>query len=229
MVSAPFDIETGDYEQERHIFDMWRWINAQLAAMEAAPDFDSAYFKQSGQNIKKLIEEAIPIASFGLRFVRPMDEVFIKCLTGNQPYDATLRVEGFKRLDIKVEVTTTETEETVFARQELAEKGMVHRPARFEKVGKQKNILPSEMVDMGEQWEEWVAVALDRAVRKVDSRRYDRTTAILVRVDTWSPLPMSSRANLITQTRNRLVDRLSDVYGVYYLHRREIDEVRELS
>ena len=47
------------------------------------------------------------------------------------------------------------------------------------------------MADMGEQYEEWIGTALEGAEKKVVSRKYDPMTAILVRVDTWSPLPMN--------------------------------------
>ncbi len=226
MVAPPFEIETADYEQERHIFEMWRWINAQFNAMEATPDFDSIYFNQSGRNVKKLIEEVIPVGYLGLRFVAPMQDVFIRCLTGGQPYDATLRVAGFRPLEIRVEVTTTETEETVFARQQLAENGTVHRPALSQTVGKKKMLRPLRMADMAEQYDGWIAVALERAERKVLSGRYDPLTAILVRVDTWSHLPRRWRSELINQTRARLDGQLASVYGVYYLHGCEIDAVR---
>ena len=62
---------------------MWRWINSQFAAMEAMSDFDAAYFNQSGDNVKKLIEEAIPVALLTLRFVAPMEEVLVRVDTGS--------------------------------------------------------------------------------------------------------------------------------------------------
>lgn len=225
MTSMPINFEIAEYEQERHIFDMWRWINARFAEMEAAGDFESTYLRQSERYIKKFKEEVLPVASFGLRFVKPCNEVFIRCLTGNQSYDATLRVEGFSPLDIKVEVTTNETDESVLARRVLAERGMVHRPARHEQEGGREG-LSFEMVDLDEQCEEWVAVALDRAVSKVRSQKYDHRTAILVRVETWIPLPMECRSDLIARTRNVLGDQLFDVFGVYYLHGDHLDEVR---
>ena len=53
-----FDIETGEYEQERHVFDMWRWINDKLARMEEVDDFDTIYFERKGANVKKLIDRS---------------------------------------------------------------------------------------------------------------------------------------------------------------------------
>ena len=122
-------------------------------------------------------------------------------------------------------MTTTETPETVFAREELSKKGFVGRPARFKKTDNGKIPLPPVMADMVQQYDEWIDVALKRAENKVTSGKYNPNTAILVRVDNWAPLPMNFRVDLVNKTRERLGGELNQVYGVYYLHRNVIDEV----
>src|SRR5689334_17112549 len=99
------NIPTDEYEQRRHVFDMCRWINQTLTNMESESDFDRLYFERKGLNVKKFIEEAIPIACLGLHFYRPPDDVHVKCLAGNQPFDAELEVSGFRSMRIKVEAT----------------------------------------------------------------------------------------------------------------------------
>ena len=83
-----------------------------MKELDKQEDFENIYFERSGGNVKKLLEEAIPTVYFGLYLLRPGDDVFIECLTGNQPYDALIEVEGLDNYQIKVEVTVTETDES---------------------------------------------------------------------------------------------------------------------
>lgn len=122
------NIATDEYEQKRHVLDLYRWVNAKLAEMYSLPDFDTIYLerKVKNKNVKKLIEEAIPIACLGLYFLNPWNNVYIRCLTGNQRYDAELEIKGFSPLEIKIEATTIETDETTLRRQALSRKGFVY-------------------------------------------------------------------------------------------------------
>lgn len=224
-----YDIETAEYETERSVFDMWRWINGHLDAMERAGIPVGNYLMRRGENIKKLVEEAIPVASLGLSLFGPGNEVYVRCLAGNQPYDASLRVTGYSRMEIKVEVTTNQDEESVLARQLLSRQGFTHRPVKYEDKEGGK-IAPPEMVDMDEEWERWIDLALERAMTKVRTGSYGPDTAILVLIDTYGRLPLRSRADLVCKTRDRLEAEKNKVYGVYYFHSinrvRAIDEVR---
>ncbi len=62
------NIPINEYEQKRHIFELCNWINEKLAEMETISDFNIIYFERNGENVKKLIEEAMPLASLGLYF-----------------------------------------------------------------------------------------------------------------------------------------------------------------
>jgi hypothetical protein len=66
------------------------WINNELRNLEKVPDFEERYFERRGQNIKKLLEEAVPVTRVGLYFWRLWRDVSVTCLTGNQPHDATV-------------------------------------------------------------------------------------------------------------------------------------------
>jgi len=50
MANKPvYNIADSEYEERRHIFDMWRWINVKLCEMEATPDFDESYHLQKAR------------------------------------------------------------------------------------------------------------------------------------------------------------------------------------
>src|SRR5688572_21803583 len=115
-----FTIPQQEYEQERHVFDACRWINEKLTQMGREPDFHALYAERKERTVKKLIEEAMPIVALGLSFYRPPDDVFIRCLLDTPQHDGTLRVQGFNQLSLKVEVTTTETDDSTLRRQALA-------------------------------------------------------------------------------------------------------------
>lgn len=64
MTKSTFSVTTHEYEQRRHVFETHRWINSVMTRMGENPEFDSNYFERTG-NIKKLIEEAIPLTYLG--------------------------------------------------------------------------------------------------------------------------------------------------------------------
>ena len=156
----------------------------------------------------------------------------MQCFAGNQNHDAILEMSSFNKGDhfkdikLKVEVTTNETEESVYARQQLAEYGVVHRPARFKLEDGKKVPLPPIGYDPRIVNEKAICIALERAEAKVVSGKYDRQTAILVRVETFSHLSLSDRAELVSRTKHKLGESLPYVHGVYYQHRNCIDPVR---
>jgi hypothetical protein len=95
------EIPVDEYESPRHVFELWRWINTKLNEIDAEPDPDAILLGRQGKTgriVKRLIEEAIPIACLGLHFYRPLTEVHIKCLAGSQAHDAELEVSGNRSL-----------------------------------------------------------------------------------------------------------------------------------
>lgn len=209
-----FDIPTTEYEQSRHVFDLCNWVNAKLGEMQALPDFETIYFERQGANLKKLIEEAIPLASLGLYFYRPANEVYLKCLTGNQRHDAELKVSGWNNFDIKVEVTTIETDESTMRRQALSRQGTVFMTGEIKRDGR-KIISEAQMVDMDVENKKWINLAFERCLKKIE-RGYDKDTAILVSFSSFRHIPLSYRAKLLERTEEYLLVEKPQIYGVYY-------------
>jgi hypothetical protein len=120
------DIPLPEYEQPRTIFELCQWVNSKLRALERFADFEERYFERRGQLIKKLLEEAVPIAKLGLYFWRPWRDISVTCLGGNQAYDAAMTLQDPHQAEtIRIEVTCTETDDTSMRRQALARNGSV--------------------------------------------------------------------------------------------------------
>jgi hypothetical protein len=222
-----YDIPTDEYQQERHVFQMCTWINDTLAKMEKTEGFDTIYFERKGTNVKKFLEEAMPIACLGLHLFKPAHDVHIQCLAGNQPYDGTLKVTGFSQLSIKVEVTTTETEISNLRRQSMSRNGYSWAAGPIEKEGRDIKSEP-RMVNITKQEERWLDLAFERVLAKLKKNAYGSDTAILVNMDLWRPLSLESRAKLIRRTWLHLLEQEAEIYGVYYCYARKfiIDGVR---
>jgi hypothetical protein len=208
------NISTNEYEQRRHVFDLCNWINAKLAEMQTFPDFETIYFERQGINVKKLFEEAIPLATLGLYFYRPAKEVHLNCLTGNQRYDAELSVSGWSNFNIKVEVTTVETDETTMRRQALSRHGTVFMTGTIRRDG--RNIISeAEMVDTDIENKKWIDLAFERCLKKIE-HGYDEDTAILVSFSNFRHIPLRYRAQLLERTERHLLVERPHIYGVYY-------------
>jgi hypothetical protein len=153
MSKTTFSISTDEYEQRRHVFEMHRWINSVLARMDREPDSDTIYFERRGLNVKKLIEEAIPVTYLGLHLVQMAEDVFLQLHTDNRPYDAQLEVTGFKHFGFKVEVTTTENDDSTLRRQALSRDGTVwlQGPIHRDKNDGRKIVSEPEMVDLSKR------------------------------------------------------------------------------
>lgn len=208
------NISTTDYEQRRHVFDLCTWINEKCAEMQSLPDFETIYFERQGMNIKKLIEEAMPLANLGLYFFRPANDVYLKCLAGNQPYDAELSVTGWNNFDIRVEVTTVETNETNMRRQALSRDGFVFMMGEIKREGR-KIISEAKMVDMDIENQKWIDLAFERCRKKIE-HGYDKDTAILVSFSNFRHIPLHYRAKLLERTERYLLVEKPQIYGVYY-------------
>lgn len=223
-----FGIDKAEYEQQRNVFDMCRWINEKLLEIDEVPDSDSIYFERRGLNVKKFIEEVIPVAALGLYFYRPPDTVLIQCLTGNQGYDAILQVQGAQNFNIRVEATTTETpDDSVLRRQSLSRHGFTFSSGPIRREGRDI-VQEPEMADYFEQEDQWNDRAFEALESKLQYNAYGPETAILVRMDTHRAVSLDSRAHLIRRTAHHLEQATARVYGVYYFYARNfiIDGVR---
>jgi hypothetical protein len=208
------DISINEYEERRHVFDFCKWINEKFTEMQTYPDFDTIYFERRGTNVKKLIEEAMPLASLALYFFRPGYAVHLKCLAGNQPYDAELGVSGWSSFHIKVEVTTVETDDSTMRRQALSRHGTVFMTGKIRREG--RNIISeAEMVDSDIESKKWIDLAFDRFLKKVE-HGYDRETAILVSFSNLRHISLRYRAKLMERTERYLLVEKPEIYGVYY-------------
>src|SRR5215212_6300588 len=120
------NISNSEYEQPRSVFQLREWINSKLRNFEQDPAFGELYFVCRGQNIKKLLEEAVPVARLGLYLWRPWRDVSVTCLAENRPHDAEVTLQDPQKTEsIEIDVTGTETDETTMRRQALARDGFV--------------------------------------------------------------------------------------------------------
>ena len=227
--SSPcYNIPTTEYEEKRHVFEMFRWINEKLKEMGEEAGFDTIYFERKGANVKKFIEEAIPVAYLGLYYCRIADDIYIQCKAGNQPYDATLEIVGFRNRSLKIEVTTTEDDDSTLRRQSLSRRGFTYSSGPIRREGRDIVSEP-EFVETLEEEKTLIDVAFDRFYEKVKFDSYDKETAILVRVDSDRHLSLESRAELVNKTHRYLMEHHPSIYGVCYCYVRDfiIDEVKE--
>ena len=210
------------------MFDAHRWINSVLARMDNDPEFDAIYFERTG-NVKKLIEEAIPLTYLGLHLVRIMEDVFLQFFTNQPSYDGQLEVSGHNNYGFKVEVTTTENEESALQRQALSRNGMVwlHGPIKRDGDDGRKIISEPQMIDLSMREDRCLELAFHRFLAKANSGRYDLNTAILVAITMDHVISIRRRGELLKRSRNFLHANPT-VYGVYYLYQRDgiIDSTR---
>lgn len=213
------NISNTEYEQKRHVFELCKWINEKLVEMETFSDFDTIYFERKGKNIKRLIEEAMPLAALGLYFFKPAYDVYLQFLPENDSYDAKLIITGFrnieiKDIEIKVEVTTIETEDSTMRRQSLSRNGTVFVTGEIKRNG--RNIISEpEMVDMDIENNKWIDLAYERCLKKIN-RSSDENTAILVSFSSFRHIPLRYRTKLIQKTQKYFLRENPKIYGVYY-------------
>ena len=212
------DIPTLEYESRRHAFDLCRWINEQFREMESGSNFDEVYWERKGTNVKRLIEEAVPISRLALRFSTPGNEAYVTLFPEREQFDALIEVEGFSPRRFKVEATTTETDETTMRRQALSRDGFVHLTGSVRREG--RTIIPEgEMVDVREEEERFADILFDRVKAKVESGRYDSDTAILAYMTQPRPLSLDVRSDLVRRTAHyvRLAEhKPSEVFYCYW-------------
>jgi hypothetical protein len=211
------DIPTAEYTQRRHVAELCRWINQKFEALRAGGRFDEQYFERTGLNVKKLIEEAVPLSRLGLYLWMPGCDVYITCYADNRNYDAAVEVEGWNPRSFRVEVTTTETEQSTLRRQAWSRDGFSTLAGPIRREG--RTIVPEfEMIEVSEESDKYVALTFERLQAKAKSGRYDSNTAILVHLADFWPLPPEGRAQLIRQTTEYLQNERPQLPAVYYCY-----------
>lgn len=215
------NISSSEYEKPRSVFQLCEWINSILRDLETDADFDELYWERKGKIIKKLLEEAVPVARLGLHLWRPWHDVSIKCLAADQPHDAELTLKNPRKSEtIKIEVTSTQTEQTTMRRQALSRHGSVWMTGPVWREGRQI-MSNAEMEDYNKKRSRLIENAFARFKSKAEQED-DEQTAILVYVDSFLSLPFWYRAKLLEQTRMYLKTKRPKLYGVYYCY--EIDQ-----
>jgi hypothetical protein len=212
------DITNSEYEKPRSNFQLCEWINSKLRDLETAPDFLERYGERRGRNIKKLLEEAVPVARMGLYLWRPWCNVSVTCLAGDQSHDAEITVKDPRNTEtIKVEVTCTETDETTMRRQALSREGFVWMSGSVRREGR-RIVSEATMVDLDKENARLVEQALTRFRRKAE-REDDPQTAILVYlVESFPSLSFRYRSQLLEQTCSYLREQRPTLYGAYYCY-----------
>jgi hypothetical protein len=189
--------------------------------------FEERYFERKGENIKRLLEEAVPVAYLGLSFWRPWRDIWITCLAGDLPYDAEITLQDPRKTKtIKIEVTSTETDETTMRRQALSREGSVFMTGPVRREGRRIVSQPT-MVDINEQRKRLLELAFTRFREKAE-KEDNPQTAILVYVNSAPSLPFWYRAQLLEQTRKYLREQRPRLYGVYYCYEADqgVDSLR---
>lgn len=211
------DIFDDDYQQKRHIFDFCRWINQKLGDLNKEPNFEELYFERLGGNVKKLLEEAIPVSRLGLYLYREWSDVFIQCFADNREYDAVIEVQDpSSKYVIKVEITTTQNDDSAMRRQALSRNGFVHFGGLIKREGR-TIISEGEFVDVDEESKKLVQLALQRLELRLKNT-YDERTAILVYVDAFRILAHDYRFRLIEQVKTLLRERNLALYGFFFCY-----------
>jgi hypothetical protein len=220
-MSETYVIPRTEFAQRRSSFELCQWINRKLEEMRATGSFDELYFERSDprSNLKKLIEEAIPLSRLGLYLSTPGSEVYVTCYADNQGHDGLVEITGFNERRFKVEVTTAEAKDYYFRRQALSRYGHVQLTGTITRRG--RDIVcdgDDGMVDADEEEERCIELMLERLRDKVSSRRYDADTAFLVFLTEMRPLSPRSRAELLHRTERFLLETNTKVPGIYFCY-----------
>ena len=212
-------ISTEDYERRRNVFELSAWVNEKFRALETSDHFERQYFERIGENVKRFIEEAIPVSRLGLHLSTPGREVFVRCFSDNRPYDAEIEVDRGRKKRFHVEVTTTDDPPaSTLRRQALSRNGIVSLMGAIRREGRSVSDEP-QMIDVAEEQERQVQLALSRLKTKVESGRYDNDTAILVYLtDCWVWPLHDLRASLMRETDRYLTTVEPDIYAVYFCY-----------
>jgi hypothetical protein len=209
------DISNPEYEQRRHARDLVSWVNARFMELENAGRLEEQYFERKGQNIKRLIEEAVPLSRLGLSLWTPGNEPYVTLAPKNLNFDGYVEVEGFSARSFSVEVTTIESEQSTLRRQALSREGTVPLTGKIRRTAEGAIEAELAMIDVAEQEQTVVDLALSRLRAKAESARYDENTAFLVYVNDFWPLPAEGRLALHRKTEQYLREHPT-IYSVGY-------------
>jgi hypothetical protein len=225
------NISDSEYEkmefQPRSVFQLCEWTNGTLRSLETDPDFEERYWERKGKIIKKLLEEAVPVARLGLHLWRPWHDVSVTCLAADQPHDAEVTLKNPRKSEtIKIEVTSTQTEATTMRRQALARHGYVWMIGPVWREDRQI-MSNAEMEDYDKKRPRLIEHAFARFKTKAEQED-DPQTAILVYVDSFLSLPFWYRMELLEQTHTYLRTQRPTLYGAYNCYERDqgIDGLR---
>jgi hypothetical protein len=212
-------IERAEYEERRSAFELCQWVNSKLRELEDGGDFDRQYFERIGKNVKRFVEEAIPLSRLGLYLSTPRSDVHVTCFADNRAYDGVIEITGFGARSFRVEVTTTDTPRlSELRRQALSRDGHVVLTGPIRREG--RTILPEgAMVDVADEEERCIGVALERLRDKAASGRYGDDTVVLVYLtDCWLASLTELRAELLRRTEEYLRRERPPVHTVYYCY-----------
>ena len=222
-----YQISAEEFSKKRSVFELCNWLKEKISEMDELYDFDEIYFEMKGENVKKLIEEALPMSRLGLYFSTPFNDVHITCYGTDKFPDACIEIEdAFHLRKMQVEITTTETyNDSVMKRQALARNGTVVLTGK----AKKKNgeiVVESEFVEVQTEEQKAIDLMFERFMDKVTKSNYDNKTAILVCHTYWRPIRLSNRNELAQRTNKYLRDEKLNIHVFYcYLGQNVIDEV----
>jgi hypothetical protein len=213
------DIPTAAYEQLRSAFELSAWVDETFRRLKSGDDFERQYFERIGENVKPFIEEMIPVSRLGLYLSTPGKEVFVQCFTDNRAYDAEIQLGVDDRAGLRIEVTTTdEPPQSAMRRQALSRNGNVSLTGTMWRDGRTVSDEPV-MIEVAEEEQRQIELALSRLQRKVDSGRYDSDTAILVYLtDCWVWPLYALRADLMRRTDQYLQTVQPPIHSVYFCY-----------
>lgn len=218
-----FDISDAEFEKPRTAFELTTWLQKKFEQMKLTGNFSQIYYERKGLNVKKLIEEAVPLSKLSLYLTTPFQIVSLNLKTGNQNFDAEIETkpipsfESFKSEKYKVEVSTTETDQTTMRRQALSRQGTVPLVGSIKR--EKRTIIPEmEFVESSEFENGLISLLYDRFLQKVNTQRYDKNTVILIHLSDFNPISIRSREELIQKTRYFLDMESPEIKGVYFTY-----------
>ena len=219
-----FDISDKEYEKVRTAFELIDWLGKKFVEMEMLIGFDNIYWERKGKNVKKLVEEAEPISRLAMFLSTPHNEVSVKLNSGNDNYDAELEIKHsehfpiFKNKQFKVEVSTTETEDSTMRRQALSRQGTAPLTGKITRDG--RNIIADEgkFVNIAERESSVIALLFKRFLKKVESQKYDSDTTILIHSSDLNPISIHSRAKLVRRARHYILENNPEIRGLYFTY-----------
>lgn len=213
------EIQKETYEQKRQLLKFCDWIHNEFVQLNQEPDFEKIYFERRGMLTKKLIEEAVPIAYFGLFLWREWGDIFIQCFADNREYDGIIEIKNPSpnpREIIKVEVTTTDNTLNVMRRQALSRNGFANLTGTVKREGR-KIITEGEFVESEEESEKVIQSLLQALDRKLNNS-YDAHTAILVYETGFRQLSHDHRFRLIEETKQLIKKKKPRLHGIFFCY-----------